>query len=199
MNIVPVSPEALQQALDVLRAGGVVAHATETCYGLACDLKNPEAVTKLFTIKQRPLTQPISALFTSIEEAQVFLEWNEAALSLATTHLPGPLTIILKAKAGCPLYVTPSGGDSIGVRISPHNTATQLVARFGSPLSTTSANIHGMPNPYCVADVEKQYANKAALPDLILDDGPLAEAPASTVINVSDGAVHVLRQGKTNV
>lgn len=199
MNIVPVSPEAIQQALRILREGGVVAHATETCYGLACDLKNPGAVAKLFAIKQRPLTQPVSALFSSIEEAQTFLEWNEAARSLATAHLPGPLTIVLKAKAGCPLYVTPSGSDSIGVRISPHKTATQLAAQFKSPLSTTSANVHGMPNPYSVTDLEEQFSGKENLPDLILDDGPLPEADASTVIDVSEGVLHVLRKGNIDL
>ncbi len=199
MEIVTMSPDALERALDILRDGGVVAHATETCYGLACDLQRPDAVAKLFAIKHRPENQPVSALFASVEESKQFLQWNDIALNLATEHLPGPLAMVLTALPGCPLYTTPGGGGNIGVRVSSHPTAMQLVEKFGSPLSTTSANLHGKPSPYSAQAIADQYANSSPKPDIILDDGPLPEAPPSTVIDVSDGTVHVLRQGEMQV
>ena len=81
MKIVDASDDGIQKALEVLRAGGVVAHATETCYGLACDLGNAEAVEKLFAIKKRPDAQPVSALLASIEQAQKYTQWNDIAFS----------------------------------------------------------------------------------------------------------------------
>ena len=87
--------KGLIEAIHILKRGGVVAHATETCYGLACDLANPAAVAKLFAIKQRPLDQPVSALFVSIEEAKKWVEWSDEAEKLAAEFLPGPLTLIL--------------------------------------------------------------------------------------------------------
>lgn len=195
MNIQPVSEKSIQEAIKILREGGVVAHATETCYGLACDLGNATAVEKLFAIKQRPLNQPVSALFSTIDQSQQYLEWNEGALMLGTQHLPGPLTIILLKKPGCALHVCPAGSESVGVRISSHPTARQLAEAFGSPLSTTSANIHGKKNPYSIKDIESQYARLTLLPDLILDDGELSHEASSTVVDASHGAVEIRREG----
>lgn len=195
MEILTTSEESIQRALDALRSGGVVAHATETCYGFACDLGNADAVNRLFAIKKRPDDLPVSALFSTVEQAQAFLEWNEEAAHLASEHLPGPLTIVLRKLPDCRLHVSPAGSESIGLRISSHSTARHLVEAFGSPLSTTSANIHGQPNPYSVADLEEQFGSAGHKPDLILDDGPLDKLDASTVVDVSEGVLHVLREG----
>lgn len=199
MNIQPTSEKSIQEAVRILREGGVVAHATETCYGLACDLNNAEAVEKLFAIKDRPLNQPVSGLFETIDQSQQYLEWNEGALMLGTKHLPGPLTIILLKKPGCVLHVCPTGSESVGVRVSSHPTARKLVESFGSPLSTTSANIHGKKNPYSTQDIAEQYARRALVPDLILDDGELHHEASSTVIDASHGAVEIRREGNIGI
>ena len=195
MNIQPLSDKSIQEAIALLRDGGVVAHATETCYGLACDLGNAEAVAKLFAIKNRPLNLPVSALFVSIDQSQQYVEWNEAALTLGTQHLPGPLTIILMKKPGCALHVCPEGGESVGVRISSHPTARQLAEAFGSPLSTTSANIHGKKNPYPTETIAEQYARAQVVPDLIIDEGELSHEASSTVVDATHGSVEMLREG----
>jgi L-threonylcarbamoyladenylate synthase len=205
MNTLPASEEGTRQALETLRTGGVVAHATETCYGLACDLQNPEAVNRLFAIKQRSDDQPVSALFKDIEQAQAFLEWNEEASQIAAGNLPGPLTIILKLRHDAPhmLHVVPITNNqsliTIGTRVSSHPTARALVEQFGSPLSTTSANIHGQPNTFSPEDIRKQFADAGHKPDLILDDGALEPTDASTVVDVSEGVLHVLRKGDIGV
>src|SRR3989344_9622501 len=97
MKIIPAK-SGIEQALSVLRSGGVIAHATETCYGFACDLTNPTAVEKLFDIKQRPTSQPVSAMFSSVEEAKRWVEWGDEAEKLAKQYLPGSLTLILPLK-----------------------------------------------------------------------------------------------------
>lgn len=199
MKIVSYSPEALREAIEIINAGGTVAHATETCYGFACDLTNPAAVTKLFAIKQRPRTQPVSALFPSVSDAKKWVEWNNAADELAKKHLPGPLTIILPLKENIPLYPTPDGGSSLGVRVSSNPQALALAEEAGCVLSTTSANIHGQPNPYSAADIETQFADADAKPDLILDSGELPHTPPSTVVNLMTENVQALRKGEVNV
>lgn len=98
MQILEESEKATSEALRILEVGGVVAHATETCYGLACDMTNSEAIEKLFKIKNRPPDQPVSALFPSIEASKEWVEWSDEALELAEKELPGPLTIILPIK-----------------------------------------------------------------------------------------------------
>lgn len=212
MQVLPPDTDGLQTALSVLRRGGVVAHATETCYGLACDISNPDAVLKLFQIKHRSELQPVSALFSSIDEAKKYVEWNEKAEELAAKHLPGPLTLILPVRQSTPfsLFTTPSsnqptnnqpfdraqGGQpkTVGVRISSHPLAQQLVTAFGKPITTTSANLHGQRNPYDVQTIIAQFESQSVQPDLILDSGTLLEVPPSTVMDLT-GEGNILRVG----
>ncbi len=200
MKVLSASKDGINQAIEVLRKGGVVAHATETCYGLACDLTNPKVVERLFAVKRRPATQPVSALFASMVQAKLYLEWNALAEKLAQNHLPGPLTIILKLRMDAPHHLSPipnpqSPIPNIGLRLSSHPTAIKLVTAFGAPISTTSANVHGNPNPYAVEDILDQYDGATDVPDLVLDDGPLPHIDASTVVDVSSGVLNVLRTG----
>lgn len=203
MRTLPFSPFSLAEAVAVLREGGVVAHATETCYGLACDLADPAAVAKLFAIKQRPETQPVSGLFASIEDAKRFVVWNDRAAALAAGHLPGPLTLILPLRADAPAslcaipksHIPNPKSQTVGVRISSHPHAQALVTAFGSPVSTTSANLHGQPNPYSAQDILTQFADQQAQPDLILDSGPLPQTPPSTVIDLTSDEERTLRRG----
>lgn len=190
MKVIPFSDDGLHEALTMLRNGGVIAHATETCYGLACDLSNLDAVTKLFAIKQRPETQPVSALFSSVDEAKNYTEWNERAEELAAQYLPGPLTLILPMRSVAPRHLLPtrspiSDHPSLGVRVSSSSVAQALVSGYGSPLSTTSANLHGQPNPYSAEDIAKQFADQQMQPDLVLDSGTLPPTPPSTIVDLT--------------
>jgi L-threonylcarbamoyladenylate synthase len=159
-------------------------------------------VKKLFAIKNRPDTQPVSALFSSVDDAKKYVMWNERAEELAQQYLPGPLTLILPMRNDAPtklfpntLLLTPhSSLLTVGIRISSHPDAIALVSTFGSPLSTTSANLHGQPNPYSPKDILEQFAQQKYQPDLILDSGMLPIMPPSTVIDLAnENKIH--RQG----
>lgn len=201
MRIVPVSPQAAEEALRILAAGGVIAHATETCYGLACDLTNAEAVSRLFTIKNRPSNQPVSALFPSAEEVKKYVEWNDRAEGLAQSHLPGPLTLILPLRKDAPsIFPIPSPNPNpiltLGIRISSNPLAMELAKRFGKPLSTTSANLHGKPNPYSAQEIILQLQNQTVQLNLIIDSGSLPLTPPSTVIDLTQpNEERTMRQG----
>ncbi|TSC58591.1 MAG: tRNA threonylcarbamoyladenosine biosynthesis protein [Candidatus Peregrinibacteria bacterium Greene0416_19] len=212
MHILPASAEAIQEAIRILRRGGIVAHATETCYGLACDLANPDAVARLFLVKERHLLQPVSGLFSSVGQARQYTEWTAEADVLAAKHLPGPLTIILPLKTtGAPhtLFTNVPPPESraphhaerrtIGVRISSHPLAQELINSYGRPLSTTSANLHGQPNPYSTEEVVRQFDGRRLQPDLIIDSGPLPGTPPSTVVDLSGGSPQTLRSGPLHV
>lgn len=200
------SSESLAKAVAVLKGGGIVIHATETCYGITCDLTNLQAVERLFAVKQRPLQQPVSALFSSLEEARKYVVFSEKALSLAKKYLPGPLTIVLPTRENVPLpmYVChlplPTSHfplpTSVGVRLSSHPFAQALAFAYGTPIATTSANLHGMPNTYSVQDIQSQWQESSQLPDLIIDSGVLPVTPPSTVVEVIGDSVRVLRQGE---
>ncbi|MDD5469773.1 MAG: L-threonylcarbamoyladenylate synthase [Candidatus Peribacteraceae bacterium] len=189
MFVLKSSEDWQPKALEVLAQGGCIAHATETCYGLACDMTNLRAIAHLFRIKQREETQPVSALFASVDEAKEYVEWTDRAQELATGKLPGPLTLILHLRDDAPLqlFPAPSGGRTVGVRVSPHPVALELVRTFGKPVSTTSANVHGAPNPYDAATILEQFDGLPDVPDMIIDSGPIAATPPSTVIDLTSG------------
>jgi L-threonylcarbamoyladenylate synthase len=124
-----------QEAVDIIRSGGIVAHATETCYGFTCDVTNRDAERKLYAVKQLPYTRHISALFSSIDEAKKWVKWNEKTEELAEKHLPGPLTIVLPlmgvlhaSTAFSTGSTPPQVGGTIGMRISSHLIAQLLAA-----------------------------------------------------------------------
>ncbi|MBT3835378.1 threonylcarbamoyl-AMP synthase [Candidatus Peribacteria bacterium] len=185
-----VSDSNIQEAVEIILSGGVVAHATETCYGLACDLGNDEAVAKLFAIKERPEGMPVSALFASIEDVKKYVEWNDVAEELASKYLPGPLTIILPIA---------SKSETIGVRVSSNSIASKLAELSAIPISTTSANLHGEPEIYSGKEVLEKFENKEFQPDLILDSGVIPKSSPSTVLKISDGNIEILRQGSISV
>jgi len=199
MQILPATDDALTTALAILAKGGVIAHATETCYGLACDLRNKDAVTKLFAIKNRPHDKPVSGLFHSFEQSREYVIWNPRAETLAVEHLPGPLTIILPLLTKDILFVTPEGGTSAGVRLSSHPFAQMLAEGFGTPLSTTSANIHGHDNPYSIEDLLAQFGQASIAPDLLLDSGTLPRVSPSTVIDCTTDNLKNLRGGDLKI
>ncbi len=200
MNVVPAA-EGLAPALAVLRDGGIVIHATETCYGIACDLSNPAAVRKLFTLKQRPFSQPVSALFPTVAAAKMYVEMPPKAEALCAKYLPGPLTLVLTKKQHAPaLWLTVDGqgqDPSVGVRVSSHPFAMQLAEAFGLPIATTSANLHAKPNPYSLGDIEAQWEKATQLPDLVVDSGTIRVTPPSTVVRVDGDTLTVLRRGLT--
>ncbi|MDD4287016.1 MAG: L-threonylcarbamoyladenylate synthase [Candidatus Peribacteraceae bacterium] len=201
--VLPPSPQAIDQALNILSSGGIVAHATETCYGFACDLTNPEAVARLFAIKKRPKDQPVSALFPSVAEAKKYVSWNDRAEELAVRHLPGPLTLILPRHSNAPvIFLKPVNqqtskpvNQTVGIRVSSHPLAMEIAQRFGKPLSTTSANLHGQPNSYSAEEILRQFEIKSAQPDLILNSGVLLPTLPSTVIDLTDGKARTQRKG----
>lgn len=197
--------DGIVRAFTALARGGVIAHATETCYGFACDLCSSSAVARLFAIKQRPTDQPVSVLFSSVEDAKRYVTWNARADELAHAYLPGPLTIILPVRLdpSFSLHTTPNRGGrggkgegslrSIGVRVSSHPLATTLVTRFGRPIATTSANLHGKPPCYSAEEIRAQFSNQKEQPDLILNSGPLETTPPSRVLDLTGFAPHWLR------
>ena len=195
MLVIPNDETSITEALKILNEGGNVIHATETCYGIACDMTNPDAIAKVFAVKQRQATKPISSLFASIEQAKQYVEWSNGAQKLAEEYLPGPLTLILPMRSDAPmkLFPLPEGGETIGVRISSHPLVKRLVEALGKPLSTTSANLAGEVNPYSVKEIQKQFEENKLLPDLIIDSGKLHQNAPSKVIDLSGENEVVLR------
>lgn len=188
------------EALQVLENGGVVLHPTETCYGLAADIFYPEAVEKIYLLKEMPRHKPVSIMVASLEQAEEFGEFSASARKLARAFWPGPLTIIVKRRPALPAYINP-GIDSVGLRCPDHDFTLEMLRRFEEPLVTTSANRTGEPQAY---DVETFLEDRIEVlhPDFIVDLGRIPETPPSTIVDLSGESgvpMVIVRHGPVSV
>ncbi len=178
-------------AIDVLRAGGLVALPTDTVYGLCAVAADAAAVERLYEVKQRDRAQPLPLFVASMEQARLIAEWNAAAEALAAGFWPGALTIVLPRK---PAYRTPAdgGGATIGVRVPQDAALREMAAQLG-PLTGTSANLAGQPECHTADEVRAQLGDRV---DLIVDAPVVASGQPSTIVDCTDAArVRIVRQG----
>ena len=138
--------KVVQDAVELLEAGEVIALPTETVYGLGADALNPDAVAKVFQAKERPSFDPLIVHVGSFEQvdevADVPEELKEVVAKLMKAYWPGPLTLILPKKDCVPDIVT-SGLPSVAVRMSGHPIMKAIVRALGNPIAAPSANRFG--------------------------------------------------------
>lgn len=181
-----------QQAIETLRAGGVVAIPTDTVYGLAAAMDVPGAIGRLFAVKDRPTDRAIAVLLADLDQVAQLGVVTRAARSLGAGFWPGGLTLVIAQRADRPLAPELTGGrPTIGVRVPDHD-APRAIARALGPLPTTSANVSGEPELSDAAAIDARLGDRL---DLILDGGPARGGRASTVVDVSSDPPRILRDG----
>lgn len=182
----------IEQAVELLRAGELVAFPTETVYGLGADASNEQALKKIFSLKNRPENHPLIVHLADIDQVGDWVtEFGAAAETLARTFWPGPLTLILpKAHKVSPLLT--GGQDTVGLRIPSHPVARQLLKKFAGGVAAPSANRFGGISPTRAAHVQNEFP--AGL-SLILEGGNCEVGIESTIIAISDHGLVMLRPG----
>jgi L-threonylcarbamoyladenylate synthase len=183
-------------AIEVLRAGGVVALPTDTVYGIGVALDTPGGVERLFEVKRRPPDKGIMLLLESVDQAPRIGVMTPAAVALAEACWPGGLTVVVPQRPGVPLRAALTAGTTtIGLRVPDHATPRALAAGVG-PLPTTSANVSGLPEATDAAEIQAQLGDSI---DLILDAGQAHGGPASTVVDCTGERPRVLRVGAVSL
>ncbi|MFA6020650.1 MAG: L-threonylcarbamoyladenylate synthase [Rhodospirillales bacterium] len=187
------SLESLDEAVRILRDGGLVAFPTETVYGLGADAGNDEAVARIFSAKGRPSFNPLIAHVADIAAAQKIAFFDETALDLAERFWPGPLTLVLPRLAqGSVSLLATAGLETVAVRVPNHPVALDLLRRFGGPVAAPSANPSGRLSPTTASHVAEGLGKKA---QLVLDGGPCQVGLESTVLSLAGGKPVLLRPG----
>jgi len=182
----------IEKAVDLLRAGRLVAFPTETVYGLGANALDEDAVRRIFAAKGRPLSSPLIVHVDSIDMArELALKWPEAADALARQFWPGPLTIIVPKRPSVPNVVS-AGLPGVGLRMPAHAMALALLKAVGLPLAAPSANRFTQLSPTTAQHVREGLGNAV---DLILDGGPCAVGIESTVISLLGPTPRLLRAG----
>lgn len=183
---------AIDEVVGAIRQGAITAYPTETFYGLGVDVTNEIAIKRLFDLKRRDPGNPIAIIVANrpmLEEVVASIPPHAEALMEA--YWPGPLTILFQSNNMISKGLTTNTGK-IGIRISSHPIAQALTERLGRPLTTTSANLSGFPPSLNVEHLKSYFGEKI---DLIVDAGELDPSRGSTVVDVTEEKLVIIREG----
>lgn len=200
----------IQKAVEVLRQGGVILYPTDTVWGIGCDATNPEAVAKVYVIKKREDSKSLVLLASDMDMICRYVkEIPEMAVQLVEVN-DKPMTIIYpgavvgpapaadcalpKADRHCLAFNTVAEDGTVGIRVPMMDFCQQLVAKFGRPIVSTSANISGEPTPKKYAEISEEIRNAVDyIVDPSLEKGSTGQS--SSIIKVGlDYSIEIIRK-----
>lgn len=186
------NPDGLSQAAAFLIAGALVAFPTETVYGLGGDARNDHAVAQIFAAKGRPTFNPLIVHVSDLAAAERLVVFDDQALRLAHAFWPGPLTLVLPARADAGLAPLVSAGlPTVAIRVPAHPLAQALLRAFGGPIAAPSANPSGKISPTRPDHVMAGLGEKIAG---VIDGGACGVGVESTILGF-DPRPTLLRPG----
>lgn len=187
----------IQQAITILKQGGVVIYPTDTAFGIGCRMDDADAVKRLFTIRQRPVTKATPVLVNGKAMAQEYLaSLPSEAEKLMDTYWPGALTIVLSTKIDRVPELVRGGGNTIGLRMPDHATALALIDGMGVPLLGPSANFNGHATPFAFAELDPALVKQV---DFVLDGVCKEGRVTSTVVDCTQKPWQILREGAVKI
>lgn len=192
----PMNMDYIKEASEILRNGGLVAFPTETVYGLGGDATDKEASKKIYAAKGRPSDNPLIvhiAKFSQLEDISKDLPDN--AKKLADAFWPGPLTMVVNKNEVIP-YETTGGLDTVAVRMPNNPVALALIEESGCMIAAPSANTSGRPSPTKASHVYEDLSGKI---EAILDGGSVDIGLESTIVDLTEDVVTILRPGYINM
>ncbi|HXH21564.1 MAG TPA: L-threonylcarbamoyladenylate synthase [Dehalococcoidia bacterium] len=178
-------------AVEKLKEGGVVAFPTDTLYALAADATNPAAVERVFDVKGREGGKPLPLFVSGLEMAARYGQLTPEAEALARRYWPGALTLVVKRRPDFESAAL-AGGDTVALRAPDHPVALAVVKGLGKPVTGTSANLSGGPEPVTARDVLEALGEAV---DLVLDGGACPKGRPSTIVDCTVSPPVVLREG----
>lgn len=222
MKVVKADKKGIELAIKYLKRGKSVVYPTDTSYGLGVDATNLKAVKRLLKIKERT-NRPVHVIVSSLAMAKKYAVFNGLAERIFKKLLPGRLTLVLDlqnnapqpplklrgeegellGEAGKAFRLLSAGTGTLGIRMPDNKIALSLVRRLDQSITTTSANpswhLSYGTTPYSVADSLRQFKDKRYQPDLYLDAGKLPKIKPSTLAEIKNGKIRILRKGPVSL
>jgi len=177
--------------LSILGRGGVIGFPTDTAYGLGADPFSERAIDRIFEIKQRAETKPILLLVNSVGMAESVSQPNPSFYNVVERFWPGPLTVVVRAAPQFSSKAT-AGSGTIGLRWPAAEFAGSLVARFGKPITATSANRSTLAAAVTAQEVRDQLGESV---DALIDGGVLPGRGGSSLLDLTSDPPVLLREG----
>ena len=180
----------IENGVSILKRGGIIAYPTDTVYGLGACFNMPQAVERIYAVKERPLNMPLPLLLADVSQiGEVAESISPLAWLLIRSFWPGALTLVLNASAAVPDIIKASG-KTVAVRIPAHPVPIALIKGLGAPIVGTSANLSGKPSPLTAGEVSEQLGDRI---DLVIDGGRCPGGKESTIVDVTGDKPAIIR------
>lgn len=189
------NPKAIQQAVDILKKGGVIIYPTDTVYGIGCDITNQKAIERVCQIRGlKPEKANLSFICYDLTDISNYTKsFDTPIFRILKKALPGPFTFIFNASGQVPKLLS-SKKKTVGIRIPDNNIIREIVRELGNPIVTTSIRDEDEIIEYST-DPELIYEKYEEHVDLVIDGG-YGDNVASTVVDVTSGDFEIIREGK---
>lgn len=186
-----LSKDNIKEASEILKNNGILAFPTETVYGLGVVAPNEENYNHLVLVKKRPPEKPFTLMVSNIKQAETYIEFNEISRKIIKEFMPGPLTLILKAKDNVP-YCVDHGSGFVGVRIPDDKFVLKLIDSVNKPLFVPSCNKSGEKPCMNTQEVVRDFEGEINA----VIDGSCENGVPSTIIKIDGENISLIRQGK---
>ena len=189
-------PRLIAQAAGIIRAGGVIAYPTDSCYAIGCQIGDKEAMQRLRTIRKVDDKHHLTLMCRDLSEIANYAQVDNVQYRLLKKLTPGSYTFILQASREVPRRLLHPRRKTIGVRVPEHAVAQALLAALGEPLLSATLSLPGDAMP--LNDAQEIRARLEHALDLVLDAGSCGIDP-TTMVDLTGAVPQLLRQGKGSV
>lgn len=189
------NPKAIEQAVEILKKGGIIIYPTDTVYGLGCDITNQKAIERICKIRGiKPEKANFSFICSDLSHISDYVKpIDTTVFRLLKKALPGPFTFIFNASNNVPKLLS-SNKKTVGIRVPDNNIAREIVKVLGNPILSTSIKDDDELIEYST-DPELIHEKYEDLVDLVIDGG-YGDNEASTVVDCTSGEFEIIREGK---
>lgn len=188
-----INIEELNKVSDTIQNDGIIVFPTETVYGIGANALSEKAIKKVYELKERETTKPISIIVSEKKEIEKYaIIKNEIEQKIIDKYMPGPVTLVLEKKEVIPSIVT-AGKNTIGIRIPDNKISIEILKKCKVPIAASSANISGMESGTDIKYIKNNLKNNV---DIYIDSGKSEIGVPSTIIQVIDEKIIVLRNDK---
>ncbi|RZL12144.1 MAG: threonylcarbamoyl-AMP synthase [Pedobacter sp.] len=189
------NPKAIEQAVEVLKKGGVIIYPTDTVYGMGCDITNQKAIERICKLRGiKPEKANFSFICSDLRHISDYIKpIDTTVFRVLKKALPGPFTFIFNANNNVPKLLS-SNKKTVGIRVPDNAIAREIVLQLGNPILSTSIHDDDEVIEYSTDPelIHEKYEDKV---DLIVDGGYGDNEP-STVVDCTSGEFEIIRQGK---
>jgi tRNA threonylcarbamoyl adenosine modification protein (Sua5/YciO/YrdC/YwlC family) len=190
INSAHPEPRKVQRAVQILNGGGIIAYPTDTVYGLGCDISNKQAIERLYQLKGMPKDHPLAFICPDLSDISRYAVVENAVYRVLKHFLPGPYCFILLATREVPKMLL-NKQKTVGIRVPNHPLTIALVRELGRPLISTTASRPGQEPLVDPWEIEQEFAGL----DLVIDGGDAGGTVPTTVVDLSQGDVRIVREG----